>query len=135
MGRVNTPILKESERKALELGFQTSTSHAFRKRCQVILLKADGRNSEDVGLITKMSAVSVNTWLKRYKTEGIEGLKTKSGRGRKRKINKETDKDVIVAIVKKNRQRLETAKAEWEKESGKSVSIGTFKTFAEDINV
>ena len=58
MGRVNTPILTESSQIELETLFKKSNSHSFRKRCQTILLKADGRHSKDVGLIVGMSHVS-----------------------------------------------------------------------------
>jgi transposase len=73
--------------------------------------------------------MSVNNWLVRYADEGIEGLKTKKGRGRKPLINKTTDEVSILALVKSNRQRLQTAKAEWEAESGKSVSRDTLRRF------
>lgn len=76
-----------------------------------------------------MTYVSVNSWVKRYKSFGIEGLQTISGRGRKAKLSKVTDKDSILEAVKNNRQRLQTAKAEWEQKSGKSVGISTLKSF------
>lgn len=138
MGRVNTPELNEVSKLALETGVQKGKSFAFRVRCQVILLKAAGRTSHDVGSITAMSYISVNTWVKRYKDFGIEGLKTKSGRGRKSKINLDEDKDSILEIIKKHRQRVQTAKAEWQEHSGKQVGLTTFKNFlkllVEDIN-
>ncbi len=83
MGRVNTPVLTAEQRKELEHGFRKGLSHCFRQRCQSILLKADGRDSKEVGAITGLCAVSVNSWLKRYKFEGLSGLQTKPGRGRK----------------------------------------------------
>jgi transposase len=129
MGRVNTPILNESTRVELETLFKKSDNHSLRKRCQTILLKADGRYSKDVGKIVGMSHVSVNSWLNRYKSEGIAGLMIKPGRGAKPKISKETDQTEILALAKKHRQRLETAKAEWETSSGKSVSRDTFRRF------
>jgi len=138
MGRVNTPILNESARAELETLFKKSDNHSLRKRCQTILLKADGRYSKDVGKIVGMSHVSVNSWLSRYKSEGISGLLIKPGRGCKPKIVKETDEAELLAVAKKHRQRLETAKAEWEASSGKSVSRDTFRRFlkalADDIN-
>lgn len=138
MGRVNTPILNESQRTELETLFKKSDNHSLRKRCQTILLKADGRFSKDVAKIIGMSHVSVNSWLRRYKSEGISGLLIKPGRGCKPKIDRQTDQTEIVALAKKHRQRLETAKAEWEANSGKSVSRATFRRFlkvlADDIN-
>lgn len=135
MGRVNTPVLKESERTELETLFKKSDNHSLRKRCQTILLKADGRYSKDVGEIVGMSHVSVNSWLSRYKSKGLPGLLIKSGRGRKPKIARETDQIEILALAKKHRQRLETAKAEWETTSGKAVSRDTFRRFLKVLAV
>ncbi len=138
MGRVNTPNLTSSQRKELELGLKEGKSHSFRMRCQSILLKSEGRTSKESGSITGMSHISVNSWLKRYKSEGISGLLTKPGRGRKSILNREEDKVGILEAIKSNRQRMCTAKAEWESKSGKSVSDSTFKAFlkslADDIN-
>lgn len=141
MGRVNTPILNEQEKLALENGLRTSKSHAFRMRCQTILLKSDGRKSKDVASIVGICHVSVNSWLKRYKAEGIEGLLTKPGRGRKTLIEPKADTEAIVEAVKANPSRIAMAKAEWEaKRSAGSnpVSREAFtnflKTLAQDIN-
>ncbi len=138
MGRVNTPVLTAEQRKELEHGLREGTSHCFRQRCQSILLKADGRDSKEVGAITGLCAVSVNSWLKRYKAEGISGLLTKPGRGRKAVLSLDEDKEPILSAIKANRQRMRTAKAQWEAESGRQVSDSTFKNFlkalADDIN-
>jgi transposase len=141
MGRVNTPIITELERLALENGLRTSKSHAFRMRCQTILLKSDGRKSKDVAGIVGMCHVSVNSWLKRYKDEGIQGLLTKPGRGRKPLIEQHRDTAAIIEAVKANRSRIVIAKAEWEaKRSGSSKPVSReaftnfLKTLAHDIN-
>jgi transposase len=137
MGRVNTPILSSEARQALEKGYKTGTTHAYRVRCRTILLKSDGLKSKEVGKMVGMSHVSVNSWLQRYKLEGISGLFTKAGRGRKPIIDKTKDVEAILEAVKSNRQRLQTAKAAWEEKSKKSVSRDTFRTFlkvlADDI--
>jgi transposase len=126
------------QRKELERGLKEGNSHSFRMRCQSILLKSEGRTSKETGSITGMCHISVNSWLKRYKTEGISGLFTKPGRGRKPVLSMEEDKAGILESIKANRQRMRTAKAEWESKSGKSVSDSAFKAFlkslAEDIN-
>src|SRR5215510_5311121 len=138
MGRINSPSLTPEQRKELETGFREGKSHCFRMRCQSILLKSEGRTSKDVGSITGMCNVSVDTWVRRYKSEGLPGLLTKPGRGRK-SIIEDSDKDAILSAVKSNRQRMQTAKAEWEQQSGKKVCRNTFKRFlkslADDISV
>jgi transposase len=138
MGRVNTPSLTPAQRSELELGIRDGKSHCFRMRCQSILLKSEGRTSKDVGRITGLCNVSVDTWVRRYKSEGLHGLITKFGRGRK-SIIEDCDKEAILSAIKSNRQRMQTAKAEWEQQSGKKVCTNTFKRFlkslADDISV
>ena len=129
MSRVNTPLLSETAKSALEQGARTGKTLCFRTRCEVILLKAMGLTSEEVGKFTTMTYVSVNAWTKRYKEEGIDGLKTKPGRGRKAVLAVEVDKESVLQAIQANRQRVQTAKAEWEQESNKSVSLSTFKAF------
>jgi len=119
----------KTKRRRAQCGLKESKSHSFGMRCQSILLKSEGRSSADVGSITGMCGLSVNNWLKRYKTEGIPGLYTKSGRGRKRIITVEEDKESVLEAIRVNRRRMRTAKAEWETTSGKSVSDSTFKAF------
>ena len=138
MGRVNTPTLDAVAKQELEEGLHTGKSHAFRTRCQVVLLKAEGRKSKEVAGIVKMCEMSVNNWLLRYRTEGIAGLLTKPGRGRKPLIARVQDEAGILESIKANRQRLQTAKAEWETVSGKRVSSSTLRRFlkalADDTN-
>ncbi len=129
MGRVNTPLLSESAKTALEEGFKVGKTHAFRTRCQVILLKATGRTSADVALITSMTYVSVNAWVKRYRGAGLVGLQTAPGRGRKRLLTEEADKETVLKAVTAHRQRLQTAKAKWEQENGRTISSKTLKSF------
>lgn len=133
MSRKNTPNIIETEREALENLYKTSNNHSLRVRCKTILLKADNRTSEDVGKIVGMSATSVNSWLKRYVAQGITGLYIKEGRGRKPIIDKIVDECAIKILVKKHRQRVETAKAEWEISSGKTASLSTFKRFLKSL--
>ena len=114
MSRVNTPILDELARTALEHTYKTSSSHALRRRCHLVLLKASGRTSFDVGQVVGLCDVSVNSWTKRYQQFGLEGLKTKPGRGRKPLLTVPADEAAVRAAVQTNRQRISLAKAEWE---------------------
>jgi transposase len=110
-------------------------------RCQAMLLKSEGRKSKAVASIVGMCHVSINSWLKRYKQEGIPGLLTKPGRGRKPLLNKATDEQAVIQAVQANRSRIAMAKAQWEatrSEASKPVGRQAFTTFlkalAQDIN-
>jgi len=137
MGRIKTFNLSLQERKALEIGFRLGSSHCFRTRCQVVLLKSTGLSSKKIGFLTEMAYISENHWLKRYEQEGLLGLYTKPGRGRKPIIN-HSDEEAVLSAIKNDRQNLQAAKAEWEASSGKSASRETFRRFlkslADDIN-
>lgn len=132
MGRVNTPVLTDDQRVALENQLKINDNYSFRMRCQAILLKAAGRTSKDVGSIVGMCHVSVNSWLKRFKANGLDGLKIKPGRGRKPFMDKVKDSQAVLLAVKANRQRIQLAKADWEatrKQGSKAVSETTFRAF------
>lgn len=58
MGRVNTPLLDEVAKAELDKRFRTDKSHAVRVRCQVVLLKAQGRKSKEVARIVNMCEMS-----------------------------------------------------------------------------
>lgn len=119
--------LSEEQRKALKQGHETGKSHAYRQRCQMMLLKSEGRSSEDIGKIVGCCEMAVNNWVKRYETEGMNGLHTKPGRGRKAILDSTTDAAKIREVVQDNRQRLSVAKAELEEALDKQFSQKTLE--------
>ena len=133
MGRkVKSIELNIYQRAELEEGYKTGRS-IFSKRCHMILLKSESKSSREVASLLMTNEVSVNQWLARYKKQGIEGLKTKPGQGRKPILNKETDEQKIKATVKKERQRLKLAKAELESDLDKQFSLKTLKRFLKKL--
>jgi putative transposase len=83
MKQIKTIELTPDQIKELEKGFKRGSSHCFRIRCLSILLRSEGRNPKDIAAITRVTEVSVYNWLKRYEQEGIQGLFTRPGRGRR----------------------------------------------------
>ena len=60
MGKIKSIELSGEQRVDLEKGYQVGESHAFRRRCQMILLKSDGRSSAQVAQILGGCEVVVN---------------------------------------------------------------------------
>lgn len=79
-----------------------------------MLLKASGRTSHDIAEVVGLCYVSVNSWVRRYRQEGIKGLETRPGRGRKPLLTVAADQVVVRSAVEANRQRIALVKAEWE---------------------
>lgn len=138
MGKIKTIELTSVQRLELEHGFRHGTSHCFRMRCRAVLLKSDGLPSVKAGEQTEMSLVSVNAWVKRFLREGITGLQTREGRGRK-PIMDCSDEQAVRAAIEQDRQSVSKAKIAWEQATGKEASNLTFKRFlsalAQDISV
>ncbi len=128
MGRIKGVALSEQERRELGQEYRSGKTHSYRQRCQGVLLKGEGRSSAAVAEQLGCHEVSVNDWLRRYRAEGIEGLKTRSGRGRKPILN-EADLVKVKEVVAEHRQKLSVARAELEEALGKSFSQDTLTRF------
>ena len=138
MGKPKVLELTEAQCLELNRGFRLGEKHCFRMRCRAVLLKADGLSAAKAGAQTEMSFVSVNAWVKRYKEEGIDGLNTRTGRGRK-PIMDSSDEEAVRRAIEEDRQCVSKAKTAWEQVTGKEASDMTFKRFlsalAQDISV
>ena len=133
MSRLIILTLTDEERAALEQGSRHGPSHAFRTRCRMILLKADRLPSAQVAEQIGCCMIAVNGWVKRYQGEGIGGLKTKQGRGRRAILDDQSDLEQVRAAVQSHRQKISLAKAELERELGKEFSTTTLKRFLKNI--
>lgn len=134
MGKIRKIEINEEQRQVLESGLRSGKSHAFRQRCQLVLLKSEGRSSKQVAGIVKMNPVTVNSWLNRYESEGIAGLKTKPGRGRKLVLELGRDTAKVRQAVQLERQRLSQAKLLVEQELKKEFSLKTLKRFLKKLS-
>ena len=131
--KIRTIALSAEQRQFLQQGYSKGQSHAFRKRCHVVLLKAEGRTSKDIGHIVGMHEVSVNNWLNRYEAESIAGLCTKEGRGRKRLPEEQQHAPIVRDTIAEERQRLSRAKELLEQRLGKTFSAKTLKRFLKSL--
>ena len=137
MGKITRIELSESERIKLNFGFKEGSSHCFRMRCKAVLLKSEGLSSEAIGKIVEMTHISVNNWVKRYLLEGISGLETRKGRGRK-PIMDCSDEKAVRKAIENDRQSVNKAREAWQNAVGKEASESTFRRFlsalAQDIS-
>ena len=129
MGRIKSVKLDMEQRAALAKGCQEESSHAFRVRCQMILLKSEGLSSAQVAERVGCCAVVVNSWQRRYEAQGLSGLHTQKGRGRRAILDAEVDLEAVRVAVANNRQRIGVARAELESVLGKSFSQRTLRRF------
>ena len=79
MGKTKVIQLSDSQRQALEDGYRNGKSHAFRERCQMILLKSGNRTSAEIARFFKCHRITVHEWVKRFEAEGIDEFENASG--------------------------------------------------------
>jgi len=129
MSRLTKLELSQAQRAALEKGYKYGNVHGFRQRCLMILLKAQRKSSKEIGQQLGCCLVSVNHWVKRYQTEGLDGLHIRPGRGRRPLLDSEQDLSAVRQAVQANRQRLRLAQEALQEELGKQFSHSTLKRF------
>jgi transposase len=85
-----------------------------------------------------MAAQSVNGWVKRFEVEGIKGLHTCPGQGRK-PIMDCSDEEAVRKAIESDRQSVRLVREAWQNSCGKAASDLTFRRFlsalAQDIDV
>jgi transposase len=129
MSRLTKLDLTDAQRTALEAGYKFGKVHGFRQRCQMILLKAQHKTSQQIGEQLGCHLITVNHWVKRYQSEGLDGLHIRAGRGRPSILREETDLPAVRLAVQANRQRLSQAQEALQVELDKQFSPSTLKRF------
>lgn len=126
--------LEISERLALELGYKNGTLQ-FSKRCHMILLRHQNFNCKAVSELLLCSEATVSNWQNRYENEGIKGLETRKGQGRKAIFTKEEDEAKIRFFIKRERQRLKHIKEDLEQDLEKKFSLRSLQRFLKSLAV
>ena len=129
MAKIKSVALTPEQQAVIKKASRHGKSYGFRQRCLMVLLKSQSRTSKDVAQQVGCCEVVVNSWMKRYQEFGMDGLKTKAGRGRKSILQADTDLAAVRQAVQDNRQRISLAKAELQQELGKEFSQLTLRRF------
>ena len=123
--------LTAEQKAALEQAYKTGLTHDYRNRCHCILLSSQNWSVKELAEFFKVSRLSIYKWFDRYQAEGIEGLRIRPGRGRKRKLdvnNSEHVKAVKVGLAKENRS-IRQLREDLESKLGTSIGDTTLRDF------
>jgi transposase len=124
--------LSEEQQCALERGYKSGDSHCYRQRCKMVLLKGEGYRSTEIATILHTNEMSVNNWINRFINDGVKGLETKPGRGRK-PILQEEHLSIVKVAIEQERQRLSQAQQIIEDSIGRPMSKATLSRFLKVI--
>jgi transposase len=137
MGKTKVIELAAEQRAELEKGYRTGKSHCFRLRCQMVLLKSEKRTSIEVAEVLGCCEMVVNNWLARYRTEGIEGLQTRAGRGRPPILSQQNPVHLqkVEAEIKKHPNSVKTVIALLEADLDLAMHPETLKRFLKKTSI
>jgi transposase len=99
----------------------------------MILLKSEQRTAAEIADPLGCCEVVVNNRLKRYESEGIDGLRTRPGRGRNPVLDAGKDLERVKAAVAANRQRISLARAKLEAELGQTFGTQTLTRYIKNM--
>src|ERR1700731_2042372 len=92
----------EADREMLEWWLRAPTrAQGLALRARVILASADGEGVRPMARRLGVSANTVAVWRRRYRSEGLSGLRTKARAGRPRRITSAKEQAVISATLRK----------------------------------
>jgi len=97
---IRVPSLTEEQRAALDQLYRKTKLPRVRTRAQMVLLSAE---QGEIAAIVRESAVTVLTWLKRYRAEGIEGLQDAPRAGRSTTVTEEFRKYLLESVRRRPR--------------------------------
>ena len=113
--------LSEVDRLKLEKGYHNGPTHSFRIRCKSILLKSEGKSAPQIAEMLEVTVPTVYAWVKRYEENGIKGLETRPGQGRK-PIMDCSDEEAVRMAIEEDRQSVSKAREAWQNATGKETS-------------
>lgn len=128
--------LTAEQKSSLKKGHQKGKSHSFRKKCQCILLRAEGKTVKELSTLYGVGINTIYIWLKLWKTEGIKGLYTKPGQGRPAKIDLNNDYHTatIKTMIENEPKNLNRVVGQIKSKLGIEVSKKTLIRFLKNLN-
>jgi transposase len=128
--------LSKEQKRSLEKGYKTGKGFTFRRNCHAILLSHEGQTVNEIAGFFGVSTITVYAWLKKWQTDGIEGLKHKPGQGRPAKLKLDDEKHVktVKILVENEPKNLNRVVGQLKSELGLDLSKKTLKRFLKNLN-
>lgn len=119
---------KEILKKLLEKS-KDAKSKQERIRAHAIILSNDGYKSKELSIIFDVSQRTIFQWFRAFKEKGLDSLKGQKGRGRKSKLSKEKDLEIIKKHIEANPNQPKKAYALTLEDIDIKICYNTYKSF------
>jgi len=124
----------EKLQKLLELS-KNGKSKQERIRAHAIILSNDGRKSHEIATIFDVTQRTIFQWFKDFKELGLDSLIIQSGRGRKNKLSKEKDLEIIQKHIEDYPHQPKKAYALTLEEIDIKICYNTYKKFLKKFSL
>lgn len=124
-----TKIIEELNEKEIDELTELLDSHwnsRTRNRAQAILLSGKGRGIDDIAAIVDCHRNTVSRWIDQWHGQGLDGLLENEGRGRKKSLTEEQEKQVI-EWLKEDPRNATGLLGKIEKSFGKKICSATLR--------
>jgi len=113
MKPIQLPPLSTEQSHELNELYRKTRDPRLRTRAQIILLAAEKQLvAQEIGEVVRLSDQAVRKWLKRYRAEGVEGLKDMPRAGTPRKVT-ESYREQLEAAVRRRPRSLDLPFSMW----------------------
>ena len=104
MKAIQRPALNTEQIKEREVSYETTRDVRLRTRAQMILLAAEqGLTAPTIEAIVRENEETVRRWMKRYRAEGVNGLKDRPHPGATPKLTAHYEQDVLRVVRQRPR--------------------------------
>ena len=124
-------IFVENSVEVIEGEIKGTEVARYSHRLHAVMLVARGMSCRKVAMCFKDSQKAVTNWVHQFNENGLDGLRDKEGRGRKRTLNEEQETSLEKALRKRPRDVGIEANL-WD---GKTISAFVKKSFEVDLGV
>lgn len=102
MGYVAEPmVVKAEDRRVLEGWLRSPTiPQSLALRAKIVLASGDGEAVRPMAKRLGIDAKTVTTWRRRYRSEGLAGLRTRPRSGRPRRLTDAKERSVVAATMR-----------------------------------
>ena len=134
----NRLSLTPEQNSQLTERYRTESTHENRIRFKIVELYNMGKNKTEIATLLGCHRNSVLNTIKRFKENGIEGLRSNARSGRPRKLD-DSDMEIIKASLKTSPMDLKSAIRVMKQTTGKEACDKTIRNFlklaAQDLDV
>lgn len=93
--------MKKADRVTLESWLRAPTTpQELAVRAQILLASDEGEAVRPLAERLAVSPATVSTWRRRYRTEGLDGLRTRHRTGRSKQITSKKEQAVVAATMR-----------------------------------